>query len=65
MFPTDHFHGSFDLTTETGKDDKGFYARAEGYEARHPFSAAQALNDLNQVIDEAISTGKLVPNMGN
>lgn len=65
MFPTDHFHGSFDLETQTGKDDKGFYAKANGYEARHPFSADQALNDLNQLLDNAIASGKLVPNMGN
>lgn len=65
MFPLDHFDGSFEFETETGRDDNGFFARAQGYEARHPFSSAQALNDLNGIIDEAISTGKLVPNMGN
>ncbi len=65
MFSNDHMFGSFDLETETGKDDKGFFARAQGYEARHPFSADQALNDLNNVLDEAVSSGKLVPNMGN
>lgn len=64
MFTMDHFWGSFEFETEIGKDDKGFYARAHGYEARHPHSQDQALNDLNQVIDTAISTGKLVPDMG-
>lgn len=65
MFPLDHFEGSFEFETETGQDDKGFFARAQGYEARHQFSSAQALNDLNQIIDDAIATGKIVPNMGN
>lgn len=63
MFITDHMWGSFEFETETGQDDKGFYARAQGYEVRHPFSAEQALNDLNEQIDIAIQTGKLVPNM--
>ncbi len=65
MFPLDHFEGSFEFETTVGKDDRGFFARAEGLEARHPFSADQALNDLNNILDEAITTGKLVPNMGN
>jgi hypothetical protein len=65
MFPTDHFFGQFQFETETGTDDKGCYARAQGFEARHPFSTDQALNDLNQVLDNAIATGKLVPDMGN
>ena len=65
MFPTDHFFGSFDFETETGIDDKGAWARAQGFEARHPFSTDQALNDLNSLLDDAIAQGKLVPDMGN
>jgi hypothetical protein len=64
MFTMDHFYGSFEFPTETGQDEKGFWARAEGFEARHPISPDQALNDLNAALEEAISTGKLVPTMG-
>jgi hypothetical protein len=64
MFTMDHFQGSFEFEVETGSDAEGVYARAHGYEARHPFSAEQALNDLNEQLDIAISTGKLVPTMG-
>jgi len=64
MFTMDHFGGSFEFPTETGSDEQGVYARALGYEARHPFSPEQALNDLNAAIDNAISEGKLIPTMG-
>jgi hypothetical protein len=64
MFTMDHFFGSFEFETEIGQDDKGFFARAHGLEARHPFSSDQALNDLNQKVDEAISKGEIVPTMG-
>ena len=64
MFVTDHFWGSFEFETEVGQDDKGHYARAFGLEARHPFDSSQALNDLNRLIDEGISKGEIVPNMG-
>lgn len=65
MFPMDHFFGHFDFETEVGHDDKGHYARAFGLEARHPYDAGQALNDLNAKVDVAIQRGDIVPNMGN
>ena len=65
MFTMDHFAGSFEFNTEVGQDDNGHFARAMGFEARHPFSAEQALNDLNEQLDSAISRGELVPDMGN
>lgn len=64
MFTMDHFWGSFEFETEIGQDDKGHYARAFGLEARHPYSSDQALNDLNKLVDEGISKGEIVPNMG-
>jgi len=63
-FSMDHFAGSFEFEVETGRDGTDYYARSNGYEARHPTSPEQALNDLNQQLDIAISTGKLVPTMG-
>jgi hypothetical protein len=61
----DHLFGSFEFETEVGQDDKGHYARAFNMEARHPYDASIALNDLNAKIDVAIQNGTLVPGMGN
>ena len=64
MFTMDHFQGSFEFEVETGEDSEGYFAKAHGYEARHPSSPEQALNDLNQQLDIAVMQGKLVPTMG-
>ena len=65
MFPMDHFDGAFEFAIETGRDDKGVYARSQGREARHAFSTEQAINDLNEELHNAVSRGEIVPNMGN
>jgi len=65
MIPMDHLDGYFEFETEIGKDEKGFYARAQGFEARHPNFQDQAINDLNEKVFDAISRGDLVPNLGN
>jgi uncharacterized protein YicC (UPF0701 family) len=65
MFPTDHFDGSFELNIETGRDDKGVYARSLGYEVRHPSNLEQAVQELNEEIYNAVSRGEIVPSMDN
>jgi hypothetical protein len=65
VIPLDHLDGDFsDFPTDTGKDDKGFYARALGLEARHAFSQEQALAELNTLLYDKVSRGELIPNMG-
>lgn len=60
MIPMDYLLGSFEFDTEIGKDEKGYFAKAQGYEARHA-DQGQALNDLNQLLNEAMERGELVP----
>jgi len=58
----DGFLGSID--TETGSDERGFFARALGREVVGRPNVEQAVNDLNQVLEEAILKGEIVPDMG-
>lgn len=63
--PMDHLEGIFDgFETEVGSDEKGFYARAMGREVTGRPDADQAINDLNQIIYDAISRGEIIPDMG-
>jgi hypothetical protein len=62
--PMDHLFGSFDsFDTDTGKDAKGFYARALGREVTGRPNLEQALNDLNEILYDAISKGEILPDM--
>jgi hypothetical protein len=65
MIPTDYLEGSFEFDTDLahGTDGK-WHASAMGYKASHE-DQSQAINDLNQLLNTAIESGKLVPNMGS
>jgi len=63
--PMDHLEGIFDgFETEVGSDEDGFYARALDREVKGRPNAEQALNDLNQILYDAISRGEILPDMG-
>ena len=64
QIPTDYLFGAWEFATDIGKDDGGYYAKALGYEAHHPSSQDQALNDLNQKLSDAMERGELVPDFG-
>lgn len=63
--PMDHLEGHFTgFETETGKDERGYFARALGREVTGRPNLEQSLNDLNQILYDAISRGEILPDMG-
>lgn len=63
MFGRDNLDGSLEFETTLNKLDNGRWeASAKGYKAIH-VDMEQAINDLNQKIEDARSSGELLPDI--
>ncbi len=62
---TDHLAGSFEFDTKLSRnaDNTKWVASALGVKVEH-FDQSQAVNDLNQILDEKIARMEIVPDQG-